>query len=183
VVYSVFVTMARVDVEFAATGAAVDCTGVGTDAAGGCWLDLPAPIEDDTGTADFETEVPTAGELTGVLVTSEPCDAPGWLNPGRTVELPLAGLLETMGVADAIGFAELLSSGAYVKTGRLPLSVPLPTAATELADGVGVGTLGEGDLLLFDDGVTGLGVGEEEGTMLGLAAADDGAAGAGVGVK
>jgi hypothetical protein len=184
VVYSVFVTMARVDVEFAATGAAVDRTEIGTDATGACWLELLAPIDDGTGTAGLEMELLTSGELTGVLVSFTVCDAPGWLNPGRPVEFPVAGLLETMGVADTTGFVELLSSGAYVKAGILvALSVPLPTAVTELADRVELGTLGEGTLLLFDDGVTDLGVGEKEGTMLELAATDDGAAGAGVGVK
>jgi hypothetical protein len=184
VVYSVFVMMARVDVEFAATGAAVDCREFGVDATGACWLDIPAPVEDDSGTAGFEMELPATGGLTGVLVSFTLCDAPGWLNPGKPVELPVAGLLETMGVADPIGFAELLSSGAYVKTGiSVPLSVPLPTAATELADGVGVGMLGDSTLLLVDDGVTDLDVGEEESTMLELAAADEGAAGAGLGVK
>lgn len=107
-VYSVFVTRSADEVEFATSGIAVERAlfsgeGVELDATGVDSCELVGTGNDDACTADLETELCTPGELRTVLVSWTLRDTePGWLNPGRAVELLVAALLVTTGVGEAI---------------------------------------------------------------------------------
>jgi hypothetical protein len=105
------------------------------------------------------------------------------LNPGRPVEFPAGALLGAIGVGVGSNALDPLSSGEYVKAGKLVLFMGAPTnAAGELAGAIEAGALDKGTVLLCDDDTNGADC-CEEGVMLDAAAIEVDGAGAGVGVK
>jgi hypothetical protein len=184
VVYSVFVTNGTGEVELASSGLAVGRTllGVGRVELAVGWTEPLGAINDD---ADWNAEERSAAlELDTAPVgpaLGEP--TPGWLNPGRPVEFPAGALLGAIGVGVGSNALDPLSSGEYVKAGKLVLFMGAPTnAAGELAGAIEAWALDKGMVLLCDDDTNGAGC-CEDGVILDAAAVEVDGAGAGVGVK
>jgi hypothetical protein len=105
------------------------------------------------------------------------------LNPGKPVEFPVGALLGTSGIEVGSGVLVSLSSGEYVKAGKVVLFIgPLTTPADELAGASETGALDIATVLLCEDEINRLDFGAD-GATLETTAAEDGGGGAGVGVK